>query len=236
MPRLPDGATNHFLTREDESGERARRLQRILFDGGFAGICFPVAYGGPGSVPGPPAGIHPGVGAVSDADGIQRPHLFHPRPDVARLRNRGTEAATCPGHAPRRRVVGAVPVRAQRRFGPGRPGHPGHPGRRRLHPQRIEDLELGCLPLRLFDVPGPHRLASAQAPGPHHVHHEDPSARRRDTADQDGERDGGILSGVLRRRPDPGRPTLSARSTTAGRSPPGCSITSATRWGVGRRS
>ncbi|HEY1989654.1 MAG TPA: acyl-CoA dehydrogenase family protein [Acidimicrobiales bacterium] len=48
MPRLPDGATNHFLSREDESGERARRLQRLLFDGGFAGICFPVAYGGQG--------------------------------------------------------------------------------------------------------------------------------------------------------------------------------------------
>ncbi|HEX3842289.1 MAG TPA: acyl-CoA dehydrogenase family protein [Acidimicrobiales bacterium] len=48
MPRLPDGATNHLLSRDDESGEHARELQRLLFDGGFAGICFPVAYGGKG--------------------------------------------------------------------------------------------------------------------------------------------------------------------------------------------
>jgi alkylation response protein AidB-like acyl-CoA dehydrogenase len=48
MPLLPEGYTNHHLSREDETGERARRLQRTLFDGGFAGICFPVAYGGLG--------------------------------------------------------------------------------------------------------------------------------------------------------------------------------------------
>jgi alkylation response protein AidB-like acyl-CoA dehydrogenase len=48
MPPLPEGSTNQELSRADESGERARRLQRLLFDGGFAGICFPVAYGGLG--------------------------------------------------------------------------------------------------------------------------------------------------------------------------------------------
>jgi alkylation response protein AidB-like acyl-CoA dehydrogenase len=48
MPRLPAGYTNAMLIREDETGERARRLQRTLFDAGFAGICFPVEYGGQG--------------------------------------------------------------------------------------------------------------------------------------------------------------------------------------------
>src|ERR1700724_1272661 len=48
MPRLPEGMTNHQLAREEDSGERARQLQRLLFDAGFAGICFPVAYGGQG--------------------------------------------------------------------------------------------------------------------------------------------------------------------------------------------
>ncbi len=47
MPRL-GAASNFELMREDEDGERARRLQKILFDGGFAGICFPRAYGGLG--------------------------------------------------------------------------------------------------------------------------------------------------------------------------------------------
>lgn len=48
MPRLPAGYDNRRLALEDESGERARALQRTLFDGGFGGICFPVAYGGAG--------------------------------------------------------------------------------------------------------------------------------------------------------------------------------------------
>ncbi|MHB1711852.1 MAG: acyl-CoA dehydrogenase family protein, partial [Acidimicrobiales bacterium] len=48
MPPLPDGTTSQQLSREDETGHMARRLQRLLFDGGFAGICFPVAYGGQG--------------------------------------------------------------------------------------------------------------------------------------------------------------------------------------------
>jgi alkylation response protein AidB-like acyl-CoA dehydrogenase len=35
----------------DSDGVRARELQRILFDGGFAGICYPVEYGGQGLSP-----------------------------------------------------------------------------------------------------------------------------------------------------------------------------------------
>ncbi|WP_024804547.1 acyl-CoA dehydrogenase family protein [Nocardia sp. BMG51109] len=35
----------------EEAWNRARRLQRILYDGGFAGICFPVEYGGRGLTP-----------------------------------------------------------------------------------------------------------------------------------------------------------------------------------------
>jgi alkylation response protein AidB-like acyl-CoA dehydrogenase len=48
MPRLPEGTENRYLQQEDEMGERARHLQRTLFDGGFAGICFPAEYGGLG--------------------------------------------------------------------------------------------------------------------------------------------------------------------------------------------
>jgi alkylation response protein AidB-like acyl-CoA dehydrogenase len=47
MPRLED-RSNFELMREDEDGTRARRLQKTLFDGGFAGICFPAEYGGLG--------------------------------------------------------------------------------------------------------------------------------------------------------------------------------------------
>ncbi len=48
MPRLAAGYDNQQLMRDDEDGVRARALQRTLWDGGFAGICFPRAYGGLG--------------------------------------------------------------------------------------------------------------------------------------------------------------------------------------------
>ncbi len=48
MPRLAPGSDNSQLMHNDESGERARALQRTLFEGGFAGLCFPTEYGGQG--------------------------------------------------------------------------------------------------------------------------------------------------------------------------------------------
>src|ERR1700733_3030723 len=47
MPLLR-GESNFQLMLEDEMGTRARELQRILFDGGFAGLYFPKEYGGQG--------------------------------------------------------------------------------------------------------------------------------------------------------------------------------------------
>ncbi|MBH0780772.1 acyl-CoA dehydrogenase family protein [Nocardia bovistercoris] len=43
----PEGATD-LKPDTDEAWDRARQLQRMLFDGGFAGIGFPVEYGGRG--------------------------------------------------------------------------------------------------------------------------------------------------------------------------------------------
>ena len=76
------------------------------------------------------------------------------------------------------RDLGAVPVRAERRLRPRRCADPRRPRRRRVRPQRLEDLELGRLRRRLRAVPGPHQLGRAQAPRPHDVHREDPPARR----------------------------------------------------------
>jgi alkylation response protein AidB-like acyl-CoA dehydrogenase len=47
MPLLKE-ETNFQLMLEDEMGTRARELQRVLFDGGFAGLYFPKEYGGHG--------------------------------------------------------------------------------------------------------------------------------------------------------------------------------------------
>jgi alkylation response protein AidB-like acyl-CoA dehydrogenase len=51
LPPLPDGVDNHELARRDPRGTHARRLQRLLYEAGFAGICFPRAYGGQGLSP-----------------------------------------------------------------------------------------------------------------------------------------------------------------------------------------
>ncbi len=51
MPRLnpeEDGSMEAVFARGDAIWPRARELQRKLYDGGFAGICFPKEYGGLG--------------------------------------------------------------------------------------------------------------------------------------------------------------------------------------------
>jgi alkylation response protein AidB-like acyl-CoA dehydrogenase len=48
MPVLPMGVDNHQLALDDDDAIRARELQRTLYEGGFAGLCFPVEYGGQG--------------------------------------------------------------------------------------------------------------------------------------------------------------------------------------------
>ena len=56
MPRAADGVGGFKGARRSDDEELAhlahcRRLQRMLFDGGFAGICVPRAYGGQGLTP-----------------------------------------------------------------------------------------------------------------------------------------------------------------------------------------
>ena len=98
----------------------------------------------PGAWPCPPAGLHPGERCPTEMPtSFNVPTFSILAADPARLRHRGAEAAAHPGHPPGRRDVGAVPLRAERWFRPGRARHPGDPGRRRVRPQRVEDLEHG---------------------------------------------------------------------------------------------
>ena len=48
MPKLEPGADWNPLRDDDDRASRARELQRRLYDGGFAGICYPQEYGGQG--------------------------------------------------------------------------------------------------------------------------------------------------------------------------------------------
>ncbi|NKY24875.1 acyl-CoA dehydrogenase family protein [Nocardia gamkensis] len=45
---LPPASAAEYKSDTEEAWDRARQLQRILHDGGFAGICFPAEYGGLG--------------------------------------------------------------------------------------------------------------------------------------------------------------------------------------------
>jgi alkylation response protein AidB-like acyl-CoA dehydrogenase len=51
MPRLAAGEDGGLTEISDDKWPRARELQRLLYDGGFAGICFPKEYGGLGLSP-----------------------------------------------------------------------------------------------------------------------------------------------------------------------------------------
>src|SRR6202453_3591375 len=49
MPRIADPSNPPYADRgEEDSWQHVRQLQRRLYDGGFAGICFPTEYGGLG--------------------------------------------------------------------------------------------------------------------------------------------------------------------------------------------
>ena len=78
------------------AGTCERALQRRLWDGGFAGICFPAEYGGLGLTRRAPAGLHRGVAALRHAVLAQRAHVRHPRRHPRRLRHpRAEGSATC---------------------------------------------------------------------------------------------------------------------------------------------
>jgi alkylation response protein AidB-like acyl-CoA dehydrogenase len=51
MPRIDEDAPPHPPGDDDHEWVRARQLQKVLHAGGFAGICFPVEYGGLGLTP-----------------------------------------------------------------------------------------------------------------------------------------------------------------------------------------
>ena len=102
-------------------------------------------------------------------------------------------------------------------------------------PQRLQDLELGRLPVATTPCawPAPTGTCPSTAASPcSSSRSTSPASRSSRSSMVDGI--DGVLPGVLRRRAHPGRATWSARSTTAGRWRPGCSSTSATRSAAAR--
>ncbi len=180
MPRVGEARdAGGRRRRRDRRGDRARMLQRMLYDGGFAGICFPAEYGGQGLTARAPAGVHRGVAATrcrscstSDAS-----RSWPPRCSTTAPRSRSS--AHIPAILRGRRAVGPVPLRAVA----AAPTWPGaSPGPRVTATSSCSTGRRSGAPAPsradYAHVPGPHRLGRAEAPRADHVHRQDPPARR----------------------------------------------------------
>ena len=182
---------------------RDRELQRMLFDGGFAGICFPREYGGQGLTPAHQRALNEEIAGYEYPARLQAPTFS---PCAAVMLDFGTEEQK-QRHIPAilkgeeiwmqflsepsggSDVAGALTTRRARR--------------RRMGAQRLEDLDHRRLVVRLGAVPGPDQLGRAQAPRPDRVHAAHPPARHRGPPDRDAQRLEGVLPGVPDRRAGP---------------------------------
>ncbi len=201
---------------------RAKAIQRKLFDAGFAGLCYPVEYGGRGLPAGISGCVHRRVLRLRAAPAVQHPNLHHHLADHPRLRHRRAEEAVHSCCAQRRRTLGPVPLRADRRVRPGRRTDPGGPSRRRLRSQRVQDLEHVRVEVGLRAMCGPYRLGCSQAQRAQRPDRQGPPTGNHDHPDQTRRRHRRLLSGVLRRRrrprrsgPWPGRRRMERRVAAA---------------------
>ena len=94
---------SRHASEEEELAEVAheRELQRMLFDAGLAGICFPREYGGQGLTPGAPAGAERGAGRLRVPAPNPGADLLAVRHGPPRVRHRGAEAAAISRHLAR---------------------------------------------------------------------------------------------------------------------------------------
>ena len=182
-------------------GSATRSCSAMLWDGGFAGICFPKAYGGLGLDHRAPARVHRGVAAVRDAVAPQRAQLQHPRRDPRRLRHRTSRRRSTCRRSCRASTSGCS-------SSPSRPAAPTWPacvtradrdgdewvlnGSKIWSTAAMSATHAMCLARTDWDV--------AEAPWPHHVPDGDPPARRAGRPDPAGERVARVLPGILRRR------------------------------------
>ena len=203
---------------------RDRELQRMLCDGGFAGICFPTEYGGLGLTPSTSRRSRRSRCRLRDAAAAQRAHVSHPAPPT--LLDFGTEEQkrrAPAGDPPGDEIWVQFLSEPTRRLGPGRrvttrATRDGDV----FDPQRLEDLELRrlrrrttalCLARTDWDVPK-HRgltmfIVKIHQPGIDVEPIKQVNGSQR------------VLPGVLRRRAGPGRQRGRRRQRRLdGRQPP----------------
>ena len=205
MPVLAPDAPPPDRAEDDETWVRDKELQRMLWDGGFAGICFPKEYGGLGLT------IEHQHAFTEESLPYEMPlHLNVPHFSIlgATLVDFGTDEQKAKYLPPMLKGEQQwVQFLSEPTGGSDLAGlpHARRARRRRVGDERLQDLEHGGDVGHARDVPRPHRLGLAQAPRPHHVHHGDPPAGRAGRPDQAGQRVARVLPGVLRRRAAPAR-------------------------------
>ena len=207
---------------------RDREVQRMLFDAGLAGICFPQEYGGQGLTPDAPARPQRGAGRLRVPVPPPGPHLLAVCGRPLGLRHRGAEAAgtsrpSCKGEeiwmqflsepSGGSDVAGALTSAV-------RDGEEWVLNGSKIWTTGAWWSDWGlCLARTNWDVP--------EAPGPDRVHPAHPPAGPRRPPHRDAQRLQGVLPGVPDRCPGPRLRPGRRRSTTAGRWAPGGCSTSA---------
>ena len=220
------GVLRNNSTDEEELAQVAheRDLQRKLFDAGFAGICFPRAYGGQGLSPAHQQAFNEELTGHEFPVRIQAPTFS---PCAAVILDFGTEEQKR-AHLPA--ILRGDELWMQFLSEPG--GGSDVAGAQTSAVRDGDEWVLngskvwttGRLVVGLGPLPRPHQLGRAQAPRALGVHAADPPARRRGPPDRDAERHQGVLPGVHDRRPGPRLGPHRRRWTTAGPSgSAGCS-------------
>jgi len=144
MPRIADPNNPPYADRgEEDSWQHVRRLQRRLYDGGFAGICFPPNTAGS-------AWTSAYQKAFDDESA---------RYELPLILNTPTFTICCPtildtgSEAQKRQHISAALrvtrcscscCRSQRRLGPGRRDHPRRAARRQVDHQRAKTWSTGA--------------------------------------------------------------------------------------------
>ena len=210
--------------------EREREVQRMLFDAGLAGICYPPEYGGRGLTWAHQNVLNEEMGGYEFPVHLQAPSISQ---CGAVILDFGTEAQKRE-HLPA--ILRGDEIWMQFLSEPS--GGSDVAGTLttavrdggRMGSQRLQDLDDRRMVVRLGAVPGPYQLGRAEASRLDRLHGPDPEPGDRGPPDRDAQRIPGVLPGVPDRRPRPRQPTGSARSTRDGRSVcAGCSTSACCR-------
>ena len=176
--------------------KRDRELQRMLFDAGLAGICFPRAYGGQGLSHEHQKVLNEEIRGLRIPPAGADSHSFAVCGRHSRVRHGGAEAAPSPRHLEGRGALDAVPLRAERRLRRGRGAHHGRPRRRAVDPQRLQGMDVWGVVVGLGALSRPDQLGPAEASRSDRVHAAYPPAQCRGPPDRDEQRLAGVLPGV----------------------------------------